>query len=59
LIAGEIKVRGVRLYMLWNCHGLRGSDLLTLTALTALRSMTQIFQFRLVLLDTPPPSSDS
>ena len=33
-----------------DCHGLRGSGLA--------RPVTQIFRFRLVLLGTPPPSSD-
>ena len=37
------------------CHGLRGSGL---ARLRARRHMTQIFRFRLVLLGTPPPSSD-
>jgi len=37
------------------CHGLRGSGL---ARLRPRRHMTQIFRFRLVLLGTPPPSSD-
>ena len=37
-----------------NCHGLK-----RLVALRALCLVTQIFQFRLVLLRAPPPSSDS
>ena len=37
------------------CHGLRDSGL---ARLRACRPVTQIFRFRLVLLGTPPPSSD-
>ena len=37
------------------CHGLRGSGL---ARLRARHLVTQIFQFKLVLLGVPPPSSD-
>ena len=58
MIAQELTYDRALLARQWNegyCHGLRGSGL---ARLRARRPVTQIFRFRLVLLGTPPPSSD-